>query len=370
MKRWKKWLLGVVSVLVALAGAVVLAGWTLSANINGAHLERIQASPQYSGGAFVNVERQAPFEVTWNGLQRQFLGEEQREPPGNIPVIPLDTAGLEQPPTPGLRAVWLGHASVLIEIDGKRVMTDPVLSERASPVQFAGPKRFHPPPIALERLTGIDAVVISHNHYDHLDEVTVRHLSSQGTRFFVPLGIGAHLRKWDVPKTQFVEMDWWDQAQLGDLTITATPSRHYSGRGLFDYKGTLWAAWSIAGPRHRAFYSGDTGYSKLFQEVGERLGPFDLNIIKIGAYGPTQGWIDIHMDPEDAIRVHQDVGGARLLPVHWATFNLAMHDWDEPVKRALAAARPHGIDMVTPKVGEVITHGQPFASTEWWETVR
>jgi len=184
----------------------------------------------------------------------------------------MEPASLTAKPSNGLRTTWLGHASVLVEIDGIRILTDPVFSTRASPFQFLGPKRFHPPPIELDQLTGIDGVVVSHNHYDHLDETAVRHLAKQGTRFFVPLGVGTHLETWGVAQSQIEEMDWWQEARLGQMTIFASPNRHYSGRGLFDYKATLWASWSLIGPDHRLFYSGDTGYSKLFRQIGKRFG--------------------------------------------------------------------------------------------------
>ena len=175
-------------------------------------------------------------------------------------------------------------------------------------------------------MTQIDVVTISHDHYDHLDRATIQHLAPQGTQFFVPLGIGAHLEEWGVPEDQINELEWWESIEMGELTIVCTPTRHYSGLELFDFKTTFWSSWSVIGPDHRFFYSGDTGYSQFFQQIGNRFGPFDLSIIKIGAYGPGANWIDIHMDPEDAIKVHMEVKGKRMLPVHWATFNMA-HDW-------------------------------------------
>lgn len=370
MKLLKKWLIGMLAVLLFIVVAAFWLGWSLSADISGARLQRLQASPQYRGGSFVNVEPQAPFEITWDYLREQFFGEQKREPTRIVPVILVEPAGLKVKPSNGLRATWLGHASVLIEIDGHRILTDPVFSVRASPFQFIGPRRLHPPPMQLRQLTGIDAVVISHDHYDHLDEAAIRHLADQGTRFFVPLGVGAHLEAWDIAQTQIHEMDWWQEKKLGRLTIIATPSRHYSGRGFFDYKATLWASWSLIGPEHRLFYSGDTGYSKLFRQIGKRFGPFDLNIIKIGSYGPGASWLDIHMSPEDAIRVHLDVGGKRMLPVHWATFNLGIHVWDEPIERAVKAAAQENVRLLAPRIGETITAGRPFTNIRWWENVR
>jgi L-ascorbate metabolism protein UlaG (beta-lactamase superfamily) len=369
MKLWKKIGLGILGVIVLLVAAVLWFGWSLSADIKGERLTRVQSSAQYQEGAFVNVEPQAANDLGWDYLQDQFFGGQRRQPEGQIPVIPFPSDQLSKPPSKGLKATWLGHATVLLEIDGSRLLTDPVLSERASPFHFVGPKRFHPSPIPLEELTGIDAVIVSHDHYDHLDEPTIRHLAAQGTQFYVPLGSGAHLEAWDVAPDQIHDLDWWQEARIGDLTIIATPTRHYSGRGLFDYKATLWSSWALVGPDNRVFYSGDSGYSKLFSEIGDRLGPFDLTLVKIGSYGPGQAWLDVHMDPEDAVQVHLDVSGKQLLPVHWATFNLALHEWDEPIRRTLDAAEKHNVDIVTPKVGETITSGTPHTNTQWWESV-
>ena len=247
------------------------------------------------------------------------------------------------------------------------MLVDPMLSERASPVDFIGPKRLHPSPIVMAALPKIDAVVISHDHYDHLDMPTIRYLSAKGSQFFVPLGVGAHLQEWQVPTAQITELDWWESKEILGLKIISTPSRHYSGRTLFDTKATFWSSWSIIGPSHRIYYSGDTGFSDHFQTIGDKLGPFDLSIIKVGAYGPGASWLDIHMIPEHAIDAHIAVRARRLLPVHWATFNLAFHDLDEPIKRALAAAQKHNVDLVTPRIGEVVVAGQPFESQSWWE---
>jgi L-ascorbate metabolism protein UlaG (beta-lactamase superfamily) len=358
-------------------GALTAATWGVlslppfGGKVTGARLARAQANPQFRDGHFVNVQREASSDLETLGsyLVGQFRGDELRVPPAPIPVVAVDPAALAAPPAAGLRAFWIGHASSYVEIDGLRVLIDPIFSDYASPFDI-GPQRFHPPPIALASLPKIDAVLISHDHYDHLDMATARQLAARGTRFFVPLGVGAHLEAWQVPAAQIHEFEWWQEQRIGDVRFVCTPTRHYSGRRLTDHQATLWSSWSVLGPAHRFYYSGDTGYSQHFREIGERFGPFDLSFIKIGAYGPGAAWTDIHMTPESAVQAHRDVRGQRMFPVHWSTFNLAFHAWDEPIRRAADAATRQQVELVTPRVGEMVVAGQPFASQPWWEAVR
>jgi L-ascorbate metabolism protein UlaG (beta-lactamase superfamily) len=365
-------------VLLGLAAVLGAAGWAVlsqpqfGAPMRGARLERAKANPQYRDGRFVNLQPETPTSLASVGdyIVRQFSGNEVREPPAPLPVMALDKAALAMAPAAsGLRAFWIGHASTYIELDGLRLLLDPVFAERVSPLPI-GPRRFHPTPVALRDLPPIDAVLISHDHYDHLDMDAVRHLAAGGARFFVPLGIGAHLEHWGVPPAQIEEMEWWQQRSLGGLQIVCTPTRHYSGRGLRDRSATLWSSWSVLGPQHRFFYSGDTGYGTHFQEIGARFGPFDLAFVKIGAYGPGASWVDIHMPPEQAVQAHRDVRARRMFPVHWSTFNLAYHDWDEPIRRTAAEARRTGVELVTPRLGEWVDAEREFRSTAWWELVR
>ena len=365
-------------VLAVLAGVGAGAGWAVlsqpqfGARMSGARLERAKANPQYRDGRFVNAQPEAPTTLAALGdyVVRQFSGDEVRVPPAPVPVRVVDAAALALAPgASALRALWIGHASTYVELDGLRLLLDPVFAERVSPLPV-GPRRFHPPPIALADLPPIDAVLVSHDHYDHLDMATVRHLAARGARFFVPLGIGAHLERWGVPTAQIDEMEWWQRRTLRGVEFVCTPTRHYSGRSLGDRSATLWSSWSVLGPRHRFFYSGDTGYGTHFQDIGERLGPFDLAFVKIGAYGPGPSWIDIHMPPEQSVQAHRDVRAKRMFPVHWSTFNLAYHDWDEPIRRTVAEARRGGAEVVTPRLGEWVDADQAFASTPWWEAVR
>ncbi|HEX7927452.1 MAG TPA: MBL fold metallo-hydrolase [bacterium] len=317
----------------------------------------------WADGKFHNLTPSPTLTGVWDTLQRQFLGKEQREPPRPIPVHQLTRAELVVPET-SLRAVWIGHASVLLQIDGQHVLTDPIWSDRASPSQKVGPKRFFPPPIALADLPPIDAVVISHDHYDHLDMATIIALAQRGTRFVVPLGIGAHLDAWQVDAKQVTELNWGQSTQVGKLTITSTPARHYSGR-LITRDKTLWSSWVIAGPQHKVFFSGDSGYFDEFKKIGAAYGPFDLTLIKIGAYGET--WLPIHMSAEDAVRTHVDLRGRVMLPVHWGTFNLAFHDWNEPAIHALKAAKESAVRIAFPKPGEIVDVDKPVPAEEWWK---
>ena len=369
-RRWPLVLLGIAGVL-GVAATAILSLPTFGARASGERLARMQANPHFHDGRFVND--QPPAAYTFAEVRAlaegQFLGDEMRVPPTPIPIVRVDPQALKAAPKPGLRTFWIGHASVYVELDGVRMLVDPIFSEYASPFEL-GPRRFHPPPIALAELPKIDAVLITHDHYDHLDMPTVQQLARGGTRFFVPLGIGAHLAAWGVPEAQITDLAWWQEATLRGVRIVSTPSRHYSGRSLADKDSKLWTSWSVLGAKQRFYVSGDTGYSDHFAKIGERLGPFDLAFMKIGAYGPGRPWLDIHMTPEESVRGHVDVGARRMFPVHWGTFNLAFHEWNEPIRRAVAAAGASRVELVTPGVGEWVDADLPFASTAWYATMR
>ena len=345
------------AVIVALASSTT---WfkSFGARPRGARLERNRKSPHFVGGKFVNS---APTNMLAPGsffamLRHQFLGTEQRVPQRQIPVVTRSSSDYERGPASALRATWIGHASTLVEIDGRRVLTDPIWSTRCSPSTWAGPKRFHPPPLSLAELPNIDIAVISHDHFDHLDMATVEALAARGTRFVVPLGVGAHLEVWGLSAAQIIELDWNETAEVAGLKVTATPARHYSGRNPLYRDNTLWASWVVKGPNHRFFFSGDSGYFNGFKDIGAEHGPFDLTLIKIGACDVT--WLDIHMTPEEAVQTNSDVRGKLLLPVHWGTFNLAFHAWNEPADRVVAAARSAGAPLVVPRPGEFVEPAQ------------
>ncbi|MGZ8813885.1 MAG: MBL fold metallo-hydrolase [Mycobacterium sp.] len=324
-----------------------------------------KGSPNYKDGVFVNLEPASPMSLTRQEqfvLVREVIGGSS----GQLPSEPVPLVTPDPSLAAGdLAATWYGHSSAVIEIDGYRVLADPVWSDRCSPSRTVGPRRLHPAPAPLEALPAIDAVIISHDHYDHLDIDTVKQLArTQRAKFFVPLGIGAHLRAWHIPADRIVELDWNESARLGDLTLVCTPARHFSGRFL-TRNTTLWSSWALIGPSHRAFFGGDTGYSKSFGDIGAEHGPFDLSLMPVGAY--HSGWPDIHMNPEDAVRAHRDVTDAGLLvPIHWGTFRLAPHPWSEPVERLVEAAEADGVLIAVPKPGERVQPDAALAADPWW----
>ena len=328
--------------------------------------QRIKQSPNYAGGRFVNEVATNQLEIgsLWSAVTDNVVPGKDQRPSRPLPVMPVDLADLDS--TSGLKAIWLGHSTVLIQVEGVHILTDPVFDNSVAHAVGSTP-RFQPPPLRRERLPRIDAVLISHDHFDHLEQSTVQYLSPTGTIFVAPLGVGGLLRQWDVPDTQIVELDWWESAILESLEITCTPARHYSGRSLAEVNKTLWASWVIVGLHHRLFYGGDTGFSDHFERIGDRFGPFDLSLLPIGAY--DEAWPDIHIGPEEAVVAHQALQGKVLLPVHWGVFDLAAHAWDDPIRRLVRAAASEGVTLVTPRLGEVVSPEQLSSVVHWWENI-
>lgn len=317
-------------------------------------------SPHYHLDHFENTTPAASFGI-WDNLL-DFFGGQERLPPSAFPIL---IPQWSSHPSSALKVYWLGHATAVIELEGKRIITDPMLSHYAFPVELVAPKRYNPPPVKAKHLPKIDIALISHDHFDHLDMKSVQSLAKDGTHFFVGLGIGSYLALWGVPKEQIHEKDWWDKSTFMGLDIHCTPARHYSGRKAMD-NSTLWASWLVKGQQYSMFHSGDTGYGRHFQDIFKRLGQVDLALMKIGDYGRDLGWQDTHMTPEQAVKAHQDLHGKIFLPIRWGTFNLSNHAWDEPIKRALAAALSAGIAIVTPMMGEAYSFGDPIRLRQWW----
>ncbi|MFJ7125339.1 MBL fold metallo-hydrolase [Streptomyces sp. NPDC098101] len=348
---------------------------SFGADSTGERLARIRRSPNFRDGIFQNPEqaRRGPSGSTVELARTYFEkeGRARRAPTGAIPVHPTTVADLARPPATGLRLTWLGHSGVLAEIDGHRVLFDPVWGDRCSPFPFAGPKRLHPVPVPLAALGPVDVVVISHDHYDHLDLPTIKALATTDTLFAVPLGVGAHLERWGVSASRLRELDWNESTEVGALRLTATPARHFCGRGLRNKQHTLWASWVVRGPEHRIFHSGDTGYFSGFRDIGAEHGPFDATMIQIGAY--SEFWTDIHMTPAEGTRAHLDLQGGGpagvLLPIHWATFNLAPHPWAEPGEWTKDAADEAGQAVALPRPGEPFEPAGKLPGEPWWRAV-
>ena len=371
LRRWLRRLLFTLLAGMALGGlaAVMLPRLlpSLGARSTGARLERVRRSALYRDGAFQNLtptQTMAPGSL-WSTMKMWMFGDEQRTPPSPPPIERRSAADYASPPASGLRLTWLGHASVLVEMEGRRLLLDPIFSERCSPVSFLGPLRFHPLPLDRDALRDIDAVIISHDHYDHLDQATIVEMATLGALFIVPLGVGAHLESWGVPAAQVVELEWWQSHQIGEVTVHSTPARHYSGRFPGWTNQTLWSSWALVGRRRRIYFSGDTGYAQHFADIGGRFGPFDVAVLKIGAYGPT--WPEIHMTPEEAVKAYRDLKARLLFPVHWGTFNLAYHRWNEPPERVLNAARAANARLVLPRPGQMVEMDRvPAMLDPWW----
>ena len=261
----------------------------------------------------------------------------------------------------------LGHSTLLMRLDGEYLLIDPVFSERASPVQWAGPKRFHQSPISIADLPTIKAVIISHDHYDHLDKAAIEQLKDKVQHFVTPLNVGQYLVDWGVSKDRVTQLAWWESVNLQGLLLVATPAQHFSGRGLFDRDQTLWASWVIQSTNHKVFFSGDSGYFDGFKQIGERYGPFDISMIETGAYNEL--WSDIHMLPEQSLQAHIDVRAGAMLPIHNGTFDLALHDWYEPFERINQLAAQQNVTLLTPKFGQAVKLAEPQANEFWWRSI-
>lgn len=328
---------------------------------SGPRLERMLASPRYLDGRFVNAYTPEIADAGKMPFSDFVFGGEGRKPKGLLPTIDPRESWI-RPPETGLRATWLGHSSVLLEIDGCLVLTDPVWGARASPVPGIGPKRFQSPPVALASLPRVDVVLISHDHYDHLDYSTILALRKWDVTFVTSLGVGLHLEAWGVPPERIVELDWWESATVArDLQITAAPAHHFSGRALRDNRATLWSSFVLRGSTHSVYFSGDTGLSSAFVDIGQRLGPFDLVMLEVGAFHPA--WGSIHLGPENALKAWKYLGSGKLLPIHWGMFNLAIHQWADPAELLFANVTR---GLIMPRLGEPAEPSRVDAVDPWW----
>lgn len=330
--------------------------------------EKMVKSPQYRDGQFksgkeiTEMSFMTAVSTTWEFL----FGGTDRKPGAVMPVSHVDQTHFRNRQQQHLSATWLGHSSLMINIGGYRILTDPVFEKHVS---ILGPTRFNGDvPLGVDQLSDIDIVLISHDHWDHLNKFSITGLKDKVKKFVVPLAVGAILQSWGVARKKIVELDWWEEYRFDDhLLLAATPAQHFSGRGLTNRNQTLWASWVIAAPGHKIFFSGDSGYFDGFKQIGEAYGPFDMTFIECGAY--NEMWEAVHLFPEQTVRAHLDLKGEVLHPIHWGTFNLSLHPWYEPMQRLVKAARAVGIKTATPVVGDTTRFSSYIPDSHWWESV-
>lgn len=330
-------------------------------------MKNSKRSRNYNQGKFVNqISTSIDTRVgTMLSILRDYIkGNPKLRPADPIPVQPIEPRFFKD--NKQSKVVWFGHSTLLMKLDGKTILLDPMFGKGLSPVEFFGGKRYSEKlPVEVEEIDAIDTILISHNHYDHLDYATIKKLSDKVKRFFVPLGVGRQLGRWGVAPEKIKELDWWNEVEVDGLTLACTPARHFSGRGICDRDATLWCSWVIAGQHTKVYFSGDSGYGPHFAEIGNKYGPFDLTFMECGQY--DERWSAIHMMPEETVQAQLDVQGKRMIPIHWGAFTLALHDWDDPVERVVKAAKAKGICISTPKIGETVIIGsEECPDSTWW----
>ncbi len=352
--------------LIPLITGVLMSSCILAGERSNEGIRPLEASPQYRNGKFHNTQK-----IDLANMGKMFdifidyaFGD--RVDPQPIEPLPVHTFGENEfPSSEDLKFARLGHSTVLIQLDGKNWLTDPVFSKRASPFQWIGPERFHPVPITIQELPAIEGVIISHNHYDHLDHDSIHQLSSRAKHFMVPLGIKKTLISWGVPANKIEEFDWWDAKKIGDVEIISTPARHFSGRGLFDSQDTLWTSWVMRTNQHSIYFSGDSAYFDGFKEIGAKYGPFDITFLENGAY--NKNWANVHMFPEETMQAFKDLKGRLMVPIHNGTFDLALHSWNEPMERISALGQTEKAKVLIPFIGQIVEVANPPENVVWWK---
>lgn len=363
----------ILTILLVLAGLLLLAVLVLNyypafgGKASPAKVGTLRQSPNYQAGKFANqtlTVMDSGFTTTLSIL-RDFMKGNPNRKPSALPVLPW--APPAHPSATEATVTWLGHSALLLQVEGKTLLLDPMLGTAPSPFPAFGGKRYSATlPVEIEQLPVIDLVLLSHDHYDHLDYDSIMKLKHKVRHFLVPLGVGSHLERWGVPAASIQELDWWEEREVAGLHLACTPARHFSGRSLTDRNATLWCSWVIAGRETKLYFSGDSGYGPHFAEIGEKYGPFDLTMMECGQYDDR--WANIHMMPEETVQAHLDVRGEVMLPIHWAAFTLSVHDWNDPVKRATQAAQERNVRVATPKIGETLRVGAAeYPSSTWWK---
>jgi len=369
LKILKRIMIGILSVV----GVITLVGVTFinvspqfGAGSKDVSLDRIRKSPNFLNGAFKNSEKTLQNTgFKWSTIPKFFNDGNNKIPSKELPIEKLTKSYFENEPKQP-RITWFGHSATFIEMEGLNIFIDPMLGDVPAPSPFLGSKRFQKElPIAIDSLPKIDVVLISHDHYDHLDYGSIVKLKDKVDKFYVPLGIKAHLTSWGVDATKITEFDWWENINFKGVEFISAPARHFSGRGITNRNSTLWCSWVLKSDNSNIFFSGDSGYGKHFKEIGEKYGPFDFAMVECGQY--NEQWSQIHMTPEETIQASIDVQSKLIMPIHWGSFKLALHTWDDPIIRATKKAKELNVKITTPKIGEaIVLNGDKFPSEDWW----
>ena len=364
--------IGAIAGLIILVGLIILAVIYLAPQFGQPpgkmRKKQFQALENYQNGAFINSQV-TEMNIKAMKMLREILSPHPHRKPTSAPEVKtLNGSQLGGQSSANPRLIWFGHSAFLLEMAGKVILIDPMLGERAAPFSFMGPSRYSEElPIDIDDLPEIDLVILSHDHYDHLDYGSIMKLKNKTRHFYTPLGVGSHLEAWGVDSDKIKELNWWDEASLDGINLVCTPARHFSGRALLDRNATLWCSWVISYDTTQIYFSGDGGYGKHFKQIGERYGPFDISLIECGQYNPQ--WEAIHMLPEQSVQAAIDLKSRLMMPIHWGAFTLAFHSWTEPVERARAAAKKKGLPMATPIIGESLIIGvENHFTSEWWES--
>ncbi|MEM7657532.1 MAG: MBL fold metallo-hydrolase [Bacteroidota bacterium] len=365
------WILGIIGLIGGGGWAFLTFNPQFGGKITAALKERYARSSQWDGKQFNNAT-ETVMDINLSNmpglLREQLTNTKVRSPEQPIPILPFDSAWEElSPELPAF--VWYGHSVCLLRLEGKWFLIDPMLGPDAAPIAPFASKRFSEQSLAvIEHLPSLEAVLMTHDHYDHLDYASMKKLIPKVNRFVVSLGVGRHLEAWGVPADQITELAWWEDTEVSGIQITSTPSRHFSGRGPFDRGHGFWGGFAFRTLSHNIYWSGDGGYESHFKEVGERLGPFDWGFMECGQY--NERWHAIHLYPEESVQAAKDAGVRMAIPVHWGGFALALHTWQDPIERFTKAAKQEDLPMLSPPLGQTVILGsESSVSSDWWQSL-
>lgn len=366
LKHIKKIIMIFISIILLIVVSTILFLWLapqIGKTPSGLDLERIKTSPNYNGEIFINktITNEAKFKDVYKSIPK-FFSNKIGFPPDTLPAkFQMDQKNNDS----SMFITWFGHSAFMLEVAEKKILIDPMFGKSTSPIYVTNKRFPYRNDIPVDSIKDIDYVLFSHDHYDHLDYPTIKKIKNDVGHFYVPLGVGTHLKYWNVEENKVSQYDWWETVKTDDLELIFCPSRHFSGRGFTGRNTSLWGSWVIRIASFNIYFSGDSGYGEHFKEIGEKLGPFDFAMIECGQY--NKAWSNIHMMPEESAQAGKDLKADLVMPIHWGAFKLSIHEWDEPVKRFTKKADELGLNYIHPKIGERFELGKDFPKQEWWK---